>query len=65
MDRINREFLWKKNNMDKGLPLIAWDKICMPKSKGGIGLRKTEAVNTAFQCKLAWKILTNNDSVWV
>ena len=51
--------------MDKGLPLIVWALICTPKVKGGIGPRKTAAVNTAFQCKSAWKVLTNNESMWV
>ena len=41
------------------------DKVCMPKCKGGIGLRKTEPTNKAFQCKQAWKILTEVPSVWV
>ena len=63
VDHLNREFFWKKN-MDKGMSLVAWDRICRPKEKGGIGLRKTAAVNIAFQCKLGWKVLTNNDSIW-
>jgi len=25
LQRINKDFLWKKNNTEKGLPLIAWD----------------------------------------
>ena len=55
----------QKNNTKKGLPLIAWDKICMPKSKGGLGLCKTDAVDKAFQCKLVWKVLTNEESASV
>ena len=65
LDCINREFFWKKNNINKGLPLIAWDKVCKPKSMGGLGLRKTKDVNMAFQSKLAWKILNDSDSLWV
>jgi len=65
IDRVNRDFFWKKNNTDKGLPLVAWDKVCRPKKNGGLGLRKTAAVNQTFHCKLAWKILTNQDSMWV
>jgi len=34
LDNLSRGFFWKKSNMEKGLPLIAWDKVCMPKSKG-------------------------------
>jgi len=33
LDRINRDFFWKKSNTEKGLNLIAWDKICRPKVK--------------------------------
>ena len=47
--------------------MIAWDKIFQPKKFGGLGFRKTEAVNLAFQCKLAWKFSTQKASdspVW-
>jgi len=52
LDKCNREFFWKKSNTKKGFSLIAWDKVCRPKSIGGLGLRKTQAINKAFQCKL-------------
>ena len=63
IDKTNWGFLWGKSNTEKGLSLTAWDKICMPKNKGGVGtvgLCYTDAVNKAFQCKLAWKMLTND-----
>ena len=44
---------------------MAWDQVCRLKDVGGLGLRRTAAVNTAFQCKLTWKVLTNNGSMWV
>ena len=44
--------------------MIAWDKISRPKSFGGLGLKKTEAVNLAFQTKLAWKIVGDNKGLW-
>ena len=65
LDSIHREFFWKNSRSDKGLPLIAWDKICRPKMLGGLGLRKSAAVNTAFLAKLAWKFLTQPDNLWV
>jgi len=65
LDRINREFFWKKSNTEKGLPMVAWDTICRPKKLGGLGLRKTSAVNTAFVAKLSWKFLTQPNNYWV
>ena len=44
--------------------MVAWDKICRPKKLGGLGLRKMAAVNCAYQCKLAWKILGGQGSLW-
>jgi len=64
IDRLNREFFSKKSNTEKGMTLVEWDKICRPKEEGGIGLRKTAALNIAFQCKLAWKILTDKKNIW-
>ena len=44
--------------------MIAWDKICRPENREGIGLSKTEAINLTFQCKLIWKIVTEQDNLW-
>jgi len=63
IDKINRDFFWKKSNVGKGITLT-WEKICMPKNKGGLGLCYTDAVNKAFQCKLAWKVITNDKGLW-
>ena len=49
LDECNTYFFWKKSNTERGLPLIAWDKICLPKSKGGLELHKADAINKAFQ----------------
>ena len=65
LDKVHRNFFWKKSNVDKGLPMISWEKICRPKKFGGLGFRKTTAINLAFQCKLAWKILQEKENLWV
>ena len=65
LDRVNRDFFWKNSSSAKGLPLVAWDKICRPKKLGGLVLRKSASVNTAFLAKLAWKVLTQPENLWV
>jgi len=44
------------------MPLVAWEKVCRPEQLGGLGLRKTAAVNIAFLAKLGWKILTQPEN---
>lgn len=36
IERLQREFLWRGGGEEKAsLHLVAWDKVCSPKSKGG------------------------------
>ncbi|XP_021744423.1 uncharacterized protein LOC110710438 [Chenopodium quinoa] len=43
----------------------AWDTSCQPKFHGGLGLRKSDAINPAFLAKLGWKIMSNPNNLWV
>ena len=45
-------FFWKKSATKKDLAMVAWETICKPKTFGGMGLKKSGAVNTAFLAKL-------------
>ena len=50
INRINWNFLLLPNigcNETKEFPLIAYDKLCRPKSEGGQGIKKNEDVNNA------------------
>ena len=51
-------------NETKVFPLIAWDNVCRPKFKGGLGIRKNDDANKALTTKLGWRILTDNDNIW-
>ena len=45
LGKLNTAFFWKKSNVEKGLSLIVWEKICIPKTKGGLGFCKMDDVN--------------------
>lgn len=65
LDQIHRTYFWHQSPDKKSISMISWDRICQPKSMGGLGLRKTPAVNTAFLAKLGWKIISDHSNLWV
>ncbi|XP_060962046.1 uncharacterized protein LOC115719437 [Cannabis sativa] len=63
IDGLVRDFWWGFEKGNHGLYLRAWDKLCLPKSLGGLGFRKTKEMNLAFLAKWGWKILTGCQSL--
>jgi len=49
---MQRYFLWGKGEEKKKWALAAWDKICKPKSHGGLGLHDPVILNRFFRVKL-------------
>ncbi|CAN1830216.1 Putative ribonuclease H protein At1g65750 [Linum perenne] len=47
------------------IPLISWDRICLPKENRGLGLRLARDVNRAYLTKLAFLFFQNADLLWV
>jgi len=41
-------FWWKTNVNSNSIHWIAWDKLCIPHSEGGLGFRTLEEFNLAF-----------------
>ena len=47
-----RNFLWKGKEIDKkGKCLVKWDKVCRPKTAGGLGIKKLRIQNNALIMK--------------
>eukprot|EP01018_Ginkgo_biloba_P028128 Gb_09466 [translate_table: standard] len=64
IEKIQKTFLWAGSEGKKRLPLMAWDKVCLGKKAGGIGLRNLKDMNKALIGKLGWKLVTMESSVW-
>lgn len=66
IDRRLKKFWWG-HKLDKvhNLSLKSWSSMCLPKSEGGLGFQAVYDMNQALLSKLAWKVVTNEQSLWV
>ena len=67
INKIRRHCLWNKKTEDGDHynPLIAWDKVCRPKDKGGVGILNLKIQNEALLLKYLDKFYNHADTPWV
>lgn len=58
LDKAVRHYIWGSSAERRKIHLINWDVVCRLKERGGLGVRKSEAMNKALLAKLAWRVLT-------
>ncbi|KAK1414832.1 hypothetical protein QVD17_30591 [Tagetes erecta] len=51
--------------MKKGKAKVSWEAICVPRSEGGLGIRRIGDMNKALMTSHIWSIITNRESLWV
>lgn len=60
-----RYFIWNDNvNMKGRIPLLAWDRVCAPRDKGGAGVKDLGKQNLALGAKLSWNLYKQPSSKW-
>ncbi|CAA7043436.1 unnamed protein product [Microthlaspi erraticum] len=64
LDHVSRDFIWGSTLKARKQHLIGWDKVCLSKAEGGLGIRKTSIMNKALIAKLGWRLLHDNTSLW-
>ena len=63
IERLFKNFLWSSGPDKKRCNLVNWEKVCLPKAEGGIGLCRVKEFNDACLLKLGWSAVTT-DSLW-
>ena len=51
-----RNFRWGQKGEEKKMAWISWEKLCIPKSQGGMGFKLLEEFNLALLAKHWWKL---------
>jgi hypothetical protein len=64
-DRILRQCLWRDQDGEPKQSLAAWDMICKPKLKGGLGIVNFQRQNAALLIKFLDKFYNKKDVPWV
>jgi hypothetical protein len=64
LDRGRRHCIWAKKDSDKVQSLAAWELVCKPKNKGGLGIINLELQNKALLLTQLYK-LYNKAKGWI
>jgi hypothetical protein len=67
VEKIRRHYLWNKKTEDgeKSNSLAAWDMVCKPKDKGGLGVLNLKIQNEGLLLKYLHKFYNKADIPWV
>jgi hypothetical protein len=66
IDRARRNCLWRKRKDDEKVhSLAAWEMVCKPKNKGGLGIINLKIQNKCLMMKQLHKFYNNVDLPWV
>ena len=63
IDKLSRGFIWGKKDDSRGIHLVKWSIMTMPKKWGGLGIKDSKQTNVALHRKVAWNIL--NQPAWL
>ncbi|KAH9292951.1 hypothetical protein KI387_041863, partial [Taxus chinensis] len=64
IERIQKKNLWQGMEEKFKFHLVAWDKVCTPKSMGGLGIKNIEKMNEALIAKMGWRLLSEKQP-WI
>ena len=65
LDQKRRTFIWSGKDRTNGARcLVAWNQVCMPKEKGGLGVKDVAVQNQCLLLKLLHRLHHPANSAW-
>ena len=62
--RLQRRFLWGGGPDQNKIAWVSWKSVCLPKDKGGLGLKDITSFNTALLGKWEWNLMHHKGELW-
>ena len=64
IEGLIRKFLWGYRGEQKRIHLVSWEKLCLPKSEGGIDFRELNSFNDSLLAKHVSRLKNNEDTLF-
>ena len=61
---LQRRFLWGGGSDQNKIAWIKWDIVCLPKEKGGLGIKDINTFNLALLGKWKWNLFQHQGQLW-
>ena len=65
LTKLQRRFLRGGGHDNKKIAWISWEKVCLPKHKGGLGIKDIQTFNLALLGKWMWNLMQHQGTLWV
>lgn len=65
IEQLSRNFFWGGHGSKRKVSLVVWNVVVKKKECGGLGLRFLHEMNLAFLAKLGWRMLHEENKLWV